>query len=170
VNPADRTLELVSTWAARAGVALMVAAFVALAALWAWDRSRPRETPRFEPGRFVSLDATATPPGPGGRWLVAVHPACPRCREDFPRTAAAALRQGPPPNLEVLYVDAPVRPTRDTRAAFARLGATAHWWDSAGVWRGRWRHRVYGETLRFAADGTLLGVDPPPARGTRPDS
>jgi hypothetical protein len=30
------------------------------------------------------------------------------------------------------------------------------WWDAQGVWRHRWGHRLYGELMRFDAEGRLL--------------
>ncbi len=152
-----------SRWAARVGLALIVLSLAALAALTVWDRTRRWEVPRFEATRFVALvppPAVAAPPAAQReRWLMAVNPECARCRRAFPRALARRDREAVPPRLEALIVDAETRPGP---AALAPFRADAVWWDSSGVWRHAWGHRVYGEILRFAPDGTLRGVEPQP--------
>jgi hypothetical protein len=68
-------------------------------------------------------------------------------------------REAVPPTLDALIVDAGTRPSPKALEPFRADGV---WWDSSGVWRHAWGHRVYGEILRFAPDGTLRGVDPHP--------
>jgi hypothetical protein len=170
----DPTARL-ARMAAVGGLALLALALAALVGLWAWDRSRPRETPRFEAARFVALATPSASPdaapralarasssdsvGARERWLMVVNPLCHACRAAFPRVAARASAAAGAPALEVLVVDTSERPGA---AALAPFPAARAWWDSAGVWRGRWRHRAYAEVLRFDARGALLGIDPAP--------
>lgn len=146
------------------GLALLALGFVALVAVWAWERSHPPETPRFDPERFVALTPARPAEGASGvaagreRWLMVVNPRCERCRDAFPRAIARAAAAPGAPALEALVVDSPSRPTS---AALAPFPGERAWWDSAGVWRSAWRHRVYSEVLRFDARGALLGIDPP---------
>ncbi len=151
---------VLSRWAARVGLALIALSLAGLVALAVWDRTRHWETPRFDPARFVALEAPAPAQGGEERWCVVVNPDCAHCRSAFPAIAARRDSVRPRPELDLLIVDCDRRPAP---AALAPFPADRAWWDSSGVWRDRWGHRVYAEVLRFAPGGALLGVDPPPA-------
>lgn len=136
-------------------VALLVALalFAALGALWARERTRRYEPPRW-PAACARLRAPS-PAAPAARWIVAVNPDCGRCvarlaelRRDGTAAAAGAA-------LGVLLVDVPHRP--DSLVVGAGLDAGV-WWDSAGIWRRRWGRRAYGETMVFGPAGTLMRV------------
>jgi len=58
----------------------------------------------------------------------------------------------------VLIVDQEREPSP---RSVAMLRAETVWWDRAGVWRGRWGHRLYGELLRFDASGKYVETLPP---------
>jgi hypothetical protein len=157
-----------SRWAAHIGVALIVLSLGGLAAIWTWDRTRAWETPRLDLTRFVRLVPPAAPPGPDSlagadssqHWLVPVNPACDHCRRLYPAVLARRDSLAPRATVEALIVDAAKRPESAALAPFRGAGVL---WDSTGVWRHHWGHRVYGETLRFRTAGTLVSVDPPPA-------
>lgn len=133
---------------------------VAVAAFWVWDRFRPRPEPVFEPSRFVVM----TPPvaQTDERWLVAVNPSCPHCRQHLHALEADMAGQTGHARLGALIVDTAARPDTLTLDALAPAGV---WWDSAGIWRREWDHRTYGELLQFTSDGTLRATQPP---GWRP--
>ncbi len=147
-----------ASWSGAIGAALIVLSLVGLVVLWTWDRTHHFETPRFEVARFVPLTRAGDAPA-RARWVVAVNPDCPRCQDQFPAIAQRHAASAPGTALEVLLVDAAHRPPPAALAAFPSERA---WWDSAGVWRHAWGHRVYSEVLRFRADGTLIATDPPP--------
>jgi hypothetical protein len=136
--------------------ALALLILLALAGAWLRERLRPHETPAFEAAWFAAVAPPRESVATGGeRWLVAVNPACPHCREHLERLAAALARRvpaGPPPTLAALVVDWPRRPTSEA-AALSRFAPGGVWWDSAKVWRGRWRHGEYAEVLVFDAAG-----------------
>jgi hypothetical protein len=134
------------------------ALLAALGVVWWQERSRPRETPRWDRALFAVVHEAAEPLPPPPTWAIAVNPGCPRCRESLAGAAATRAALGVPVRLAVLLVDAPQRPKA---AAAAAIGADAVWWDSAGVWRRSWDHRVYGELLAFAPDGSHLRTLPP---------
>ena len=155
------------TFMQRLNAVAIVLAVVVLAALGAWwwrERSRVFATPRWETARFAQLLAPlASPPLDAERWVVAVNLQCPHCQQHLAwlreRIAARPTR----PLLGVLVVD---QPTRPDSLALGPLGAGAYW-DSAQVWRETWGRGMYGETMRFAAHGALLGAAP---GGMVPDS
>ncbi len=142
-----------------AGVAAMVL-LVAAAAYWSWDRFRARSQPVFDPVRFSVLSPPVA--ATDERWLVAVNPGCSHCREHL--DALEAHMAGAPGHarLGALIVDTDQRPDTLTLSALAPGGV---WWDSAGIWRREWDHRVYGELLQFSSDGALRATQPP---GWRP--
>jgi len=148
--------------------ALTFAAFigvVALAALgtcWAIDRLHARETPRWDPASVVELrQAPGGPENWSERWVVAVHPGCSHCRASLGRLAAARDQNGADIRIVALLVDQSSRPPD---SLVKRLPADEVCWDAADRWRGRWGHRVYGETFCFAPDGHLLRLLAPFAR------
>src|SRR5690349_19976509 len=157
----------------RFGYALSVVALAALGVLWHLDRTRRWETPRWDPAEFERIESAADaddidPAAPSGApaaddgetWVVAVQPSCPHCRASLAALLARRAREHLPVRIEALIVDVCVPPA----STLAReLGCDAAWWDARGVWRGRWGHRVYGETFCFGADGALLRVEPPSA-------
>jgi len=153
----------------RLGYALSVVALAALGVLWHLDRTRHWDTPRWDPAAFERIappaDAGTRPASSAGAtsgptWVVAVQPSCPHCRAHLAALLARRARERLPARIEALIVDVSTRPG----AQLAReLGTDATWWDAREVWRRRWGHRVYGETLCFAGDGTLLEVVPPSA-------
>lgn len=136
--------------------ALALVIVLALGAWWLRERLQPHETPRFEPGRFARVaPQRAVPEANAERWLVAVNPGCPHCREHVALLASqlAHLRApGPLPLLSVLVVDWPRRPTGDADA-LALLAPGGVWWDSARVWRSAWKHGTYAEVMVFDAQG-----------------
>jgi hypothetical protein len=152
---------------ARMAVAALGAlALLALAALTvSWFQTRARILPpRFSAQAFVALGpAVGSAPPAGTRrpetWLVAVNPACDHCASRCSELARTAVVRAGHARLVALLVDAPARPHVDT----AGLGASAALWDSAGVWRGRWGRRAYGEALCFDEAGRCRRVVPPDA-------
>jgi len=142
-----------------AGVIAMIV-MVAVAVLWTRDRFRDRVSVVFEPARFAVLTPPAT--SPDERWIVAVNPGCSHCREHLAALESQLAGSPEHARLGALIVDTPQRPDTLTLAPLAPAGV---WWDSAGVWRSQWEHRVYGEVMQFAADGTLRATQPP---GWRP--
>lgn len=144
------------------GLALVI--FVAIGVFWWRDRTRVREAPRWDPARFAEV---SPPEGPARlKWIVAVNPDCSHCRArlaELLRHPRDPLRG---PALGVLLVDLDRRPAPLESSSRLEAGA---WWDSAAVWRQRWGHRVYGEVLVFAPDGTLqreVGPETDPAAFT----
>lgn len=134
--------------------ALLVAAviFVAIGFVWWRDRTHVWEVPRWDATRFVALRATEPTVAARGTWRVAYNPDCMHCRA---RLAELLRRPRDPvrdPALGVLLVDVRTRP--DSLELSSRLDGGVYW-DSANVWRARWGHRLYGEVMVFAPDGTL---------------
>ena len=129
---------------------------LALGAWWLSERLAPHQTPRFDAARFAAIAAPReTLPAGGERWLVAVNPGCPHCREHLAALAsrlARPLRPAPHPVLSVLVVDWPQRPSAEADA-LSLLAPGGVWWDSARVWRGEWKHGAYAEVLVFDAQG-----------------
>jgi len=97
------------------GIAVLAAVSLAtLGALWALDRSRPRETPSWSDDAFVELRQTpGAPEAWAERWVVAFHPGCPHCRASLASLAAARDRTGARVRIAALIVDAP-RPPADS--------------------------------------------------------
>jgi hypothetical protein len=134
----------------RAALGIALGILVAIGVFWWRDRTQKWEPPRWQPARF----ALVSPPADSARerWIVAVNPDCPHCRA---RLAELLRRPRDPehgPALGVLLVDLDHRPLPLETSSRLEAGA---WWDSAGVWRSRWGHRVYGEVLVFAPDGAF---------------
>lgn len=128
---------------------------VGVAAFWTWERFRPHHVPVFEPARFAVFQQPAS--FPEERWLVAVNPGCSHCREHLMALSEHLAGAPESARLGALIVDTPERPDTLTLAALTPAGV---WWDSAGIWRSEWEHRVYGEVLQFASDGTLRKTQP----------
>jgi hypothetical protein len=150
----------------RTALLLSVVVLAAIAIAWWADRMHAWETPRWNAQRFSRLVAPS--PGARARWMVVVNPDCLHCRA---RLAELLRRQRDPardPALGVLLVDVRRRP--DLQEDTSRMDGGV-FWDSLGVWRSRWGHRVYGEVLVFAAGGELVRtVGPegdPQVAGTR---
>jgi hypothetical protein len=139
---------------ATAGWTLAAAALAAFVALSFVARGRA-VVPCWREERFVRLSAVA-PPGTGERWVVAVQPACPRCRAALPALIAAAPRA----SVAVLLVDTGYHWPADSLAA---PGTATVYWDSAGIWRREWRRESYDEILLFDRGGRLERVIPPGA-------
>jgi hypothetical protein len=129
---------------------------LALGGWWLSERLTPHPTPRFDAARFATVTAPRETLQAGGeRWLVAVNPGCPHCREHLALLASPLAHRsasGPPPLLSVLVVDWPKRPTAEAEE-LSRLAPGGVWWDSARVWRGEWKHGAYAEVLVFDAQG-----------------
>jgi hypothetical protein len=139
---------------AGAGWILASVSLVALGVLWALDRTRPRETPRWDTAAFPALHrAPGAAEGWRERWVVAVHPGCPHCRVSLTALTAARDRSRAEVLVTALVVDEPDRPPDQVLAS---LPADEACWDSRRIWRDRWRHRVYGEVLCFDAEGEPL--------------
>jgi hypothetical protein len=148
----------------RLAVVLAVVLIAALGAWWARERSQPRATPRWDTSRFAPVSAAnPTPPAGAERWVVAVNLQCPHCQQHLAWLRERVAAREHPPLIGALIVD---QPTRPDSIAFGPLGAGV-WWDSAQVWRGRWKRGMYGETIRFDAAGRWLGYAP---GGMVPDS
>lgn len=138
--------------------ALAVGLLLALAVGWRLDRQRRWESPRLDGVGLVRLTDDRRGSAATETWVVAVHPACPHCLQSLARLRAARRRATDWVRLEALIVDAPRRPP----ARLAQdLGVDQVWWDSTGVWRRRWGHRIYGEVLRFDVAGRYWRTDPP---------
>lgn len=150
------------------GLALFAGTMVAVFALWRIDRSRHWMTPRLDISRFQTLEAPGFAPKSAREWWVlAVHPDCSHCRDQIRSFVALGERMTAPPNLAVLLVDVPRRPSA---AAVSRDGIDAVWWDSRGIWRAEWGHRVYGEVLRFDPRGQWLeSLSPEQVAARAPD-
>jgi hypothetical protein len=139
-------------------VALAIA-FVFLGTLWAVDRGRRWERPRLAGAGFETLRGlTGVRPGSRGILLMPVHPGCPHCLAAWRRLTESCPGEPDCEERVALLVDVP----RPSRGALARLRARTIWWDRRGVWRGRWGHRMYGESMRFDGSGSYLGTSPPP--------
>ncbi len=138
-------------------LALALLIVLALGAWWLNERLAPHAVPRFEPARFALAAAPRETLQAGGeRWLVAVNPGCPHCREHLAELAsrlAHAPKRAPRPSLGVLVVDWPQYPSAADAGALAALAPAGVWWDSARVWRGEWKHGAYAEVLVFDAQG-----------------
>lgn len=140
----------------RAALVLALALLVTIGALWWRDRTRVRETPRWDAAHVVELRAAAA--GQRERWIVAVNPECSHCREMLARLGEALGSRAGGPALGVLLVDVPRRP--DSLAGAEGLAAGV-WWDSAATWRRRWGRSAYGEVLVFSPGGALRRILPP---------
>ena len=140
-----------------------VAIVAALGLAWWRDQARTYEPPRWDPARFVTV-APETSGVLEQRWVVAVNLACPHCQEHLRELAARIEPRSTRPALAALFVDQPGRP--DSLDLGVPLPGGA-WWDSAQVWRESWGRRMYGETFRFDASGSLLSSTPV---GVVPDS
>ena len=134
--------------------ALSLAAFLILALA---GHARRAAVPFWDPARFTCL-AGAPAAAASRTWMVAVNPGCPHCRASLPQVTALARAEHPVPELEVLLVDTPERPSADS---VRTLPASIVWWDSAGIWRRSWRRTTYGEILVFDAGGRLVEARPP---------
>ena len=119
--------------------------------LWMVDRQRDWGEPRWETRSFVPVDARhrGTVPTHEQR-IVPVNTDCPHCSGHLER-ATARRRNGV--TVHALVVDQRLRPPHDV---FPDIEVDGVWWDSSGVWRHEWGHRLYGETLVFDRDGRLL--------------
>lgn len=138
----------------RIALLLALALFAVLGAFWWRERTRHYDAPRWPAASFAALVLPSADARPE-RWIVAVNPDCPHCLQrlaELERTGAAD-RAGAA--LGVLLVDTPHLP--DSLALGPGLAAGI-WWDSLGVWRARWGHRVYGETMVFGPGGALVRV------------
>ena len=140
----------------RAALVLALGLLVAIGWLWWHDRTRLRETPRWDEAHVVELRAPSA--GERERWIVAVNPECSHCRERLTRLAGALAGRAGGPALGVLLVDVPRRPDSLVQAEGLPAGV---WWDSAATWRGRWGRSAYGEVLVFSPGGALRRVLPP---------
>ena len=146
----------------------------ALGAAWHLDRARGWETPRWDPARLVLIrdgrahggsEGRALGPDPlaaGERWVVAIQPCCPHCRESLSRLVAARARHEDPVEIEALIVDTSRRPRA---TILGDTGVDRVWWDERNTWRRRWGHRVYGEILVFDPSGNCVRSLPPPLDG-----
>jgi hypothetical protein len=149
---------------ARVAAVVLVAAALAVAgalvALWAFAATH-RVTPALAPAAFVPL--SGPPPAPAQEtWLVAVNLGCGHCAMRCAALAGAPAVRAGRARVLALIVDARVRPSS------ARVpGAVQVLWDSAGVWRGAWGRRAYGEALCFDPRGRCLRVIPPGAEMAR---
>lgn len=173
------------TFAEWVGWGLTGVALLALGALWHHDRARVWESPRWDDSQLVVLRAVEQPEelaerangaassddaertggaaranaaveragGAVETWAVAVNPGCALCRGSLARGLAVRGLAGAPVRLAVLVVDTPRRPSS---ATLASLAADEFRWDSAGAWRHRWGHRIYGELLCFDRSGRLV--------------
>jgi hypothetical protein len=162
--------------AGRAGWALALIALAALCMLWHFDRTHAWESPRWDDRALVVLrssePADARPEPLGGRevaggergvppletWVVAVNPRCEMCRASLARALALQRAAGARVQCAALVVDTVQRPDA---ATVLSLGADELRWDSTGVWRHRWGHRVYGEILCFDRAGRFVRTLPP---------
>jgi hypothetical protein len=162
----------------RFGYVLSALALVALGVLWHLDRTRRWETPRWDAERFERIEAAAGAGGMAGAdaapattatietWVVAVYPGCPHCRASLASLLERRERERLPARIVALIVDTTRRPGA---ALASELGADELWWDAREIWRQRWGHRVYGETLCFDPRGAFLralapSVSPPPSQ------
>lgn len=131
-----------------AAMAVIVLATIALGALWAADRAKRWDAPRWTHADFEPLRA---PGAAGSRWMFVLNPACASCMATL-RGLESGGWSGPGP-LAVLIVDTPSRPGRED---LDRIATPEVWWDRDNVWRERWGHRLYGEALLFDAGGRLV--------------
>ncbi len=154
-----RVRQQIGRWALAAPLVLLVGA---LGAAWMADRQRDWGEPRWDPAVFVPLDTRDRDPVPTHEhWVVPVNPDCPHCSGHLER-AAARRRAGV--TVQALVVDQRLRPARDV---FGSARVDGVWWDSTGIWRNIWGHRLYGETLVFDRDGRLLTTMSPGAEVAR---
>ncbi len=140
-----------------------LALFAALGVAWWRERAQHYETPRWQAVRFESL-AAAEPGSNAELWVVAVNLDCPHCQQHLRALAARTAARARPPRLAALIVDSHTVP-RAHDLGVALPGGL--WWDRDQVWRQAWGRRVYGETFRFDASGSLLSSTP---AGVVPDS
>ena len=142
-----------------AALGFIVLLFVSLGTAWGLSRIQYRERPRWDEDRFPAIHrAPGAADGWFERWVVAVHPGCPHCRVSLESLAAARDRGAFAIRVTALLVDTPLIPPD---SVLARLPADETRWDSAGRWRHRWGHRVYGEVLCFDNEGRLRRLLPP---------
>lgn len=133
--------------------------FLALGAAWSLARVQPREEPRWDEDGFVALrEAPGSPDVWTERWVVAVHPGCPHCRVSLESLTAVRDRSAARVRITALIVDTEAAPPD---SIVTRLPADEARWDSAGRWRQRWGHRVYGEVCCFDTEGRLRRTLPP---------
>jgi len=140
--------------AARAFCVAFLAVFVLLGVMWGMDRTHRWATPRLE-ASFVPV--RGEPPGrvtSRATWLMPIHPGCPSCME----RARALSGEATSARVVFLVVD---RSQPPPLLALSELEAATIWWDSRGVWRHQWGHRVYGEILRFDSRGRYEETKPP---------
>jgi hypothetical protein len=150
VSEVPPSLGRLSVTINRIALALTGLLLALLAAWWAYDRMRHWETPRWDESRFVE---TAPPARSGVRtWMVVVNPDCLHCRARLAELMRRPRDPARDPALGELLVDVPRRPARPDDAERIDGGV---WWDSLGVWRRHWGHRVYGEVLVFGPGGAL---------------
>ncbi len=153
---------VVSRTATFAVLAVPATALVVLGSAWLLDHTRPWEPARWRTERFVLVAGRPDPRYRGERWVIAVQPGCPHCMAETPALADSARARGI--RVAALVVDTHAPPLAARRAA---LRVDEVWWDADGVWRRRWGHRVYGERMRFDADGRSLDDAPRVAGITR---
>lgn len=145
-------------------LALMLSLAAALALLstlgvrWHLDRTRAFDPPRLDPARQFRLADDPRREPHLERWVVALHPGCPHCLASLARVAERRAERDAPVRLGGLIVD---RRTTPDPAYWQALPLEEVWWDSAGDWRARWGHRVYGEVLCFDRRGRHLRTLPP---------
>ena len=155
VSPPVSALQTVLN---RVALSLAIVILVAISGVWLRDRTRTWEKPVWQPSRFVVMSQAESRARPA--WIIVVNPDCLHCRA---RLAELLRRERDParaPALGVLLVDVRSRPAPLDNAERLDGGV---WWDSTGVWRSHWGHRVYGEVLVFAPGGALVRVVGPEA-------
>jgi hypothetical protein len=146
--------------AARALLATLALAFVAIGVLRVRDAHHRWETPRWDARAFHVLRHGGDSVRTGETWVVPVNPSCPSCLALLARTTERAHDVRPRPRLVALLVDTSERRALD---AVWRIGTDTVAWDEDEVWRRRWGGRRYGEVLRFDAAGAFVR----PARAGR---
>ena len=144
-----------SPWLRWGLVVSTMVAMAVLGGLWFSDRHRSWDVPVWTEGMFVALRPPTRAAATQESWFVPVNPDCPHCAEHLARTLG---RRSARARIHALVVDQVHRPTEDV---FGEYAVDAAWWDSAGIWRHRWGHRLYGETMVFDRRGRLLRTDPP---------
>lgn len=136
---------------------LAAAIFAALGLLWQCERSRHYESPAWPHASIAMLVAPAAAV-PTERWIIAVNPECSHCMARLAELRRRSAAWTADRALGVLLVDVSKRP--DPGVVGGNLDAGI-WWDSAGAWRSRWGHRVYGEVLVFSPESALVRVIAP---------
>jgi hypothetical protein len=129
-------------------VGVIALATIALGGLWAADRAKRWDAPRWTGTDFEPLRA---PRAAGARWMFVLNPACANCMATLHGLESVGW-SGPGP-VAVLIVDTPSRPGRED---LDRIATQEVWWDRDNLWRERWGHRLYGEALYFDAGGRLV--------------